>query len=309
MGEHTTPMRGGSPVLRGGSPVLRGGPPVLRGGQSCPPRSRRGGSGEPPRGTHTPPRGVRLPLLAACLLTLPFAIAAGPDDAQDAATVPEKVQAHLAAAHAARTELAKEREAWAMEKERLQLLASTVRSEAERFQALAEKARRQETDLRTRTEDLTTAKWRLEHVEAMIDSLAERLEKALEALAAKSLPGLVPPDTAAAITEPAKRLAADARRLDELRHRTATANIELIVGTLGGRTVTVRLLRAGAVAAWWMTLDGKQTGAAAVESGKVILSPSKTPDEKAAIRKAFAIADGHAAPDWVLLPVNQSRTE
>ena len=265
-------------------------------------------------GTRTAARRRSRPFRTGAALVLPLLLAgaAAPQEGASQAprpSVPEQVTAELRAAHEARTQLTKEREEWAFEKQRLQLLASVVRSEAERFQALAEKARREATDLRTRTEDLTAAKRRLEHVEAMIDSLAERLEKAMEALAAKSLPGLVPPDTAAAITEPAKRLAADARRLDDLRRRTARADIELIVGTLSGRTVTVRLLRAGAVAAWWMTLDGKQTGAAAVESGKVILSPSKTPDEKAAIRKAFAIADGHAAPDWVLLPVHQSRTE
>ena len=276
---------------------------LLRGGQSCPPRSRRGGSGEPPRGTHAPPRGVRLPLLAACLLTLPFAVAAGPDDAQDAATVPEKVQAHLAAAHAARTELAKEREAWAMEKERLELLASTVRSEAERFRAAAEEAKSDEATLRSRTETLQAAKQRLEHLEAMIDTVAERLEKALDTLAATFLPGVVPPDVAAGVTDPARRLAAGAGRLDEARLRTQRSGIELVVGTLGERQVTIRLLRAGAVAAWWITLDGKQTGTAAVRDGKVILRPAKTPDETAAIRKAFAIADGHTPPDWILLPV------
>jgi len=260
------------------------------------------------RGTHTPPRGVRLPLLAACLLTLPFAAAAGPDDAQDAATVPEKVQAHLAGAHAARTELAKERETWAMEKERLELLASTVRSEAERFRAAAEEAKSNEAKLRSRTEALQAQTQRLEQLEAMIDTVAERLEQALSALAAQSLPGVVPPDVAAGITEPARRLAASAGRLDETRLRTQRSGIELVVGTLGERQVTVRLLRAGAVAAWWMTLDGKQAGTAAVRDGKVTLRPSKTPDEAAAIRKAFAIADGHTPPDWILLPVRTAET-
>ncbi|KPJ74770.1 MAG: hypothetical protein AMK72_03555 [Planctomycetes bacterium SM23_25] len=261
------------------------------------------------RGTHTPPRGVRLPLLAACLMTLPFAVAAGPDDAQSPATVPEQVQAHLAAAHAARTELAKEHEAWAMEKERLELLASTVRSEAERFRAAAEEAKSDEAKLRSRTEALQAQTQRLEHLEAMIDTVAERLEKALDALTAKSLPGVVPPDVAAGITEPARRLAAGAGRLDQARLRTQRAGIELVVGTLGERQVTVRLLRAGAVAAWWMTLDGKQTGTAAIDAGKLVLTLSKPPDNETAIRKAFAIAEGHAAPDWVLLPVHQTQGE
>jgi len=217
--------------------------------------------------------------------------------------------AELGAAHEARTQLAKEHQEWTLEKERLELLTSAVRGEAERFKAVADKAKRDEADLKARNQTLQAAKQRLERVEAMIDALAERLEKALAALAARSLPGLVPPDTAAGITDPPKRLAAGARRLDEVPRQAEAAGIELVVGTLDDRAVTVRLLRAGTVAAWWITLDGKQTGTAAVRDGGLVLSPSTSPDEAAAIRKAFAIAEGHAAPDWVLLPVRRSRAE
>jgi len=258
-----------------------------------------------------PARGPRYWPSAALLLPLLLvgAVAPGGGRADPEPSVPEQVLAELRAAHDARTQLTKERQDGAFEKERLLLLAAAVRSEAERLRSAAETARRDEADLKKRTDALNAVRGRLQNVEAMIDAVAERLEKALTALAARSLPGAVPPDMAAGITDPAKRLAAGARRLDDARRRATGATVELVVGTLARRTVTVRLLRAGAVAAWWMTLDGSQTGTAVVEDDRLALTPSETPDDDAAVRKAFAVAEGHAAPDWVLLRVRKDRTE
>ena len=117
-------------------------------------RTKRGGSPDPPRSragchwrlarqcvsarwvrrptAHEPrfSRGARPLLLAACFLSifaLPLAGGAGPQQPDQAATVPQKVQAHLAAAHRARSQLAEEAQAWAIERERLQLLVSAVR--------------------------------------------------------------------------------------------------------------------------------------------------------------------------------------
>ena len=253
--------------------------------------------------------GIRLRRAAACTVTavLLSAILAGaaapPDGAGTPSSLPEQVLTELRAAHAARAQLAKDRDAWAMEKERLELLASAVRGEAERHRAIAEKTRREEADLASRVQRLQADRQRLEQVEAMIDSLAERIEKALADLATASLPGTVPRDAATGITDPAQRLAAAAGRLAEARLRARRSSVELVVGHFGKQEVTVRLLRAGAVAAWWMTLDGSQAGAAAVEDGRLVLRRSETPDEATAVRKAFAIADGHAPPDWILLPV------
>lgn len=249
---------------------------------------------------------------AASLLPLLFVGTAGTAESPEPGpepSVPEKVMTDLRAAHAARTQLAKEEQARAMEKEKLELLASTVRSETERLRTTAAKAKSAEADLKKRIEDLKAQEHRFKLVEAMIDTLAERLEKALEALAARSLPGLVPPDTAADITEPPKRLAAGAGRLEEVGRQAGRSGVELVAGTLGNQSVTVRLLRVGGVAAWWMTLDGKQAGTAAVKDTTLILHPAKTPQDAAAVSKAFAIAEGRAAPDWVLLPADQVKTK
>jgi len=225
------------------------------------------------------------------------------------AGVSDRVLSELRAAHAARAQLLRAEQAWALDKEKLELLRGTLRDEAERLTAAAAEAARKESDLREQSADLQARRERLKQVEAMIDSLSERLEQALEALARRALPGLVPPDAAAHITEPARRLAAAADRLGDVERRARKSAIELVLGMLAGEEVTVKLLHAGGAVAWWTSLDGKQSGTAAMEEGKLVLSPARTAKDAAAIKKAFAIVEGRAAPVWLLLPLDAAVTK
>ena len=218
-------------------------------------------------------------------------------------SIPDQVMAELRAANAARAELLREEQDWALEKARLELLRTTVHDEAERLGNEAEGARIEAAQLRAKAGILRAAQQKLELAEAMIDALAERLEQALDVLAGKSLPGLVPPDTAAGITDPGKRLAAGVQRLHMAEQQARKTGIELVTGNLGGRQLTVKLLRIGGTAAWWIALDGSQAGTASVRDGKLVLSTAQTPRDLEAIRKAFAVAEGRRAPDWALLPM------
>jgi len=238
-------------------------------------------------------------LLVACLLALPFAVGA---EEPPAASIPDQVQAELAAAHRARTTLAGEHQAWAMEKQRLQLLLSTVRRRTEQFKADAAEAGNTRGALAKRVEALTSVQARLEAVEAMLDTLAEGLEKDLQTLAAEALPGLVPPDTAAGLTNPARRFDAAVARLDDTERRLANATVEIVTGTVDGEEATVKLLRVGNAAAWWTALDGARAGTARQTRDGLTLTPAPSPEVVQAIHKAFAIAEGRVAPDWVVLP-------
>ncbi len=247
------------------------------------------------------PSAARFLPLAVCLLTLPFIVGAAPA-ADDAGTVPRQVQAELAAAHEARSQLAEEERAWAAEKERLNLLLSTVRRRAEQLQAEANDAAAARNQRRKEVDALSAKRRRLDAVEALLDTLAERLEKDLAALAAGTLPGLVPPDAAAGITDPARRFDAALARLQETESRLATATVEIVTGVLEGREVTVKLLRAGAAAAWWTSLDGARAGTARLDGERLVLTPVTAPETADAVRKAVAVAEGRAAPGWVVLP-------
>jgi len=258
--------------------------------------------------TRVSARWVRRPTapvltLVACLLALPLAGGAGPQNAaRDAAPVPQQVQAELQAAHQARTHLAEETRAWTAEKERLDLLLSAVRRRTERLQAEAKEAEAARDELKKKLDTLSAETQRLETVRTLFDALSERLEKDLETLAAGALPGLVPPDAAAGVTDPARRLDAAVARLEETESRLATVTVEIVTGVLEGREVTVKLLRAGGAAAWWTSLDGDRAGTARREGDRLVLQTLAAPAAAEAIRKAVAVAEGRAAPDWTLLP-------
>jgi hypothetical protein len=276
-------------------------------GSSSASRAARGARAAPfcALGAAGVPGVVCLCALIALLSAAGVAAAGDPTPDGDKPAVAEEVMAELRAAGAARARLLKERQQWAVEKEKLQLLKSTVLREAERHRAAAAAARQVEAKLRKRLAERKGGRQRLESVEAAVDALCERLEKALADLARRSLPGLVPPDRAAGITEPGRRLAAGVERLEEARRRTRRAGVEVVGGLLGERSMAVRLLRAGGVAAWWMSLDGKLAGTAAVRDGQTVLRAVTEPPDVQAIRKAFAMAEGRETPDWALLPVPQ----
>jgi len=222
-------------------------------------------------------------------------------------TVPKKVLSELRAANVARKQLLEEQQKWAMEKERLELLAAAVRAETKRFGEDAKQAEENASAMQQQGADLRAQQKKFDQAEAMVDTLAERLEQALETLAADSLPGLVPPDRSAGITEPARRLAAAAGRLRDVERNTRESAVEIVVGDMDGQSATVKLLRLGGVAAWWVSLDGAEGGTAVLEGGKLVLQRGRTDVETAAVRTAFAIAQGQTAPVWVLLPMDQTR--
>jgi len=246
--------------------------------------------------------GVNTLLVIALLVAAPSAVGAA---SKQTPRVPEQVMAELSAANAARAARLREQQAWALEKQRLGLLQGAVEAETKRLADAAAEARRQAVDLRKRVAVAQARQKRLESVEAMVDALAERLEKALETLAVATLPGVVPLDKAAGITDPAARLAAAVQRISDAEQRAREPGIELVTGTLAGQPATVKLLRIGGVAGWWMTLDCERTGTAVVQDGKLVLHPAGMLDDAVAIKKAFSIAEGRAAPHWVLLPLRR----
>lgn len=245
-------------------------------------------------------------LLVAALLAAPAAAAWAA--AKQAPSVPQQVMAELRAANAARAARLREQQDWALEEQKLELLQAAVGAETKRLADGAAEAKRQAAELRKRLRAAEAKQKRLEAVEAMIDTLAERLEHALGALAAATIPGVVPVDRAAGITDPAARLAAAVQRISDAEQRAREPGIELVTGSLAGQPATVKLLRIGGVAAWWVTLDRERTGTAAIQDGKLVLLPAATPENGQAIEKAFAIAEGRAAPHWVLLPIRREAT-
>jgi len=248
-------------------------------------------------------RGRVVVVVAVCSMATLLLLGAAAPATPDVQLLPKQVMAELRSANAARAELLREEQAWAMEAERLELLLATINGETERLDADANEAAAAEEAFRKQLAQMQSHRERFEHVEATVDTLCERLEKALDDLALRSLPGLVPPDRAVGITEPARRLAAAAGRLNDAVSRGREAGIEIVQGDLAGKVITIRLLRLGGVASWWMALDGGQAGTAKMVGKKLSLTRADEPHGIEAIGRAFAIVEGRAAPNWVLLPM------
>ena len=258
----------------------------------------------PTGGTRRSSRPARVALvLAICAVSTALLLGAADPLEPDNPPLPRQVMDELRAANVARTQLLDEEQEWAMEAERLELLLATINDETARLGREADQAVAARTVLDKQVSRLQSRRERLDDVEATVDTLCERLEKALDHLASRSLPGLVPPDRAAGITRPDERLAAAVSRLDDTERRAARAGIEIVQGDLDDRGVTIKLLRLGSVAAWWTALDGRAVGTAEMAGGKLVLGRTDAPQEVAAIATAFAIVEGRAAPDWILLPV------
>jgi len=219
--------------------------------------------------------------------------------------VSEQVLAELDQANAARAELSGEQSKWRTEKQKIELLLSTIRQQTRNCQARADR----DNELRQQREKqiaaFETNRKRLADIETMLDSLCERLEISLAKLQARNFPGLVPPDKAQRITDPGGRLASAVRRIEETRVRSKNSAIELVVGSLEGEELTVKLLRAGAVAAWWVSLDGLQAGTAKMDRDKLVLTRATGPGDVQAINTAFNVIEGRLAPVWLLVPVGQ----
>ena len=223
--------------------------------------------------------------------------------------LPQKVISELEAADSSRARLVEEEQEWRSEKQRLELLLQSVRRETERLTSAANDADKRAEKLREQIAEVEDEHSRARAVEDMVVSVSQDLEDALQDLSSQSPPGLVPDASEDRPAEASARLSAAARRLDRAEQRLSDTSMELVTGDLDGKSMTVKLLRAGGVGAWWVSLDGTQAGTAVAGQDGLILQPAGSDDEVAAISHAVAIAEGRAAPEWVLLPAGHIRKQ
>lgn len=218
---------------------------------------------------------------------------------------PEAVTSELRAAHEARVQRLREHQDWLLEKQRLELLRDTLRREIQRLDQAAHDAGLDADALEREWSGDQDRERRQVALGLAVERLADQTDENLDAVAARVLPGVVPPPEPPSNPQPEARLLAAVRRLEHAERQAASATAGLTAGVFGGKPETVRLLRIGGVAAWWLSLDGTRSGVAAWDAGKVQLHAG-SPGDHQAITRAFAILEGGAAPQWVVLPFRSS---
>ena len=243
-----------------------------------------------------------LPRAARWALCLAVMAAVGVGQERDPAEgVPQKVLAELRAADDARARLLGEQQEWQMEKQRLELLRDTILRRAEQLDEEAGKIRQQADELQQELAARHAAEEDLQAAREMLKRLTEQVSDDLRDLGRRTPPGFVPGRQADGGDEEGEFQAA-LRRVETAMRRAESAGVELVSATLDGEDTTVRLLRIGGVAAWWMSLLGDRVGWAERREGRLQLQAVTSPGSAADIVRAFDIAEGRLAPEWVSLP-------
>jgi hypothetical protein len=238
-------------------------------------------------------------------LAIPWALTgAGLVAASAAAETPPrpdalKVLEHLQAAHQARLEagrVAEEAERSALER---RAQAARVRMDTIVAEEAAQRARRELAELEAKQAPLDREEAALR---ALMLDVAERIHATCDALAAVAPPGVVPARPAVRSQDPELVLGEALDRLESAEQRAGQTEVVVADGTwTDGTPRTVEVLRLGAAAAWWLSMDGTTAGVARMDGGQLKLEPRA--EILVPIQTAVAIAKGRAAPDLVQLPV------
>jgi hypothetical protein len=223
-----------------------------------------------------------------------------PDDAHP--DLAQQALESIRAANAARTAASSDKEAWRTERDRLEALLEVMNNEAQRLgqeNAEAEKARlTADTEVKRLDADVSLA-----HAQHTLADTATLVHARLAQLAATLPPGavVVPPAPGTDLDEGIHALTMSERA-------AATLSIEVVPGQIEGHDVAVKLLRVSGAAAWWLAMDERHAGMAAMVNGHLTLT--ETSDGKAieAIRRAITITEGRQSGGIVLLPLPETGT-
>jgi len=211
-----------------------------------------------------------------------------------------RVLAELQAAHEARVEesriLREGRE------EQLELQGRTAVAELQTIAANQRKkaARAALAELQAQQAPLTQ---REQQIEGLMAEVAEQIHGRLDALAARTPPGAVPPRPSPEPRQPEARLDAAFERMEAAERRAQQIDVTVAEGELEGERRSVQVLRVGAAVAWWIGLEGDQAGWVEVDGGELRLRLLEDADAREAIARAVRIAKGRAAPELVPLPL------
>ena len=249
-------------------------------------------------------------IVAAMFLPATGIGASGESQSDSSSNIAENVMAELRAATEARRKMLVETQAWKIEKEKLELLKAAVKQEAAQLRTDTETDRREITHILDNRSAAQMQRQKMRQMEIMLDALSEKLEDDLDALSKRHFPGIVTSDKSASSTDPLQRFFAATRRLQEASKNSKQVCIEIVEGRLANTALTVKLLRAGTAAAWWVALDGKRGGIAQRSAkGELILNSITDKNVLEEIKRTFGMAEGFAAPEWTLLPLPAKQSE
>ncbi len=219
--------------------------------------------------------------------------------------VPATLIRTLEAARSDREQLIREWREWEMEKEKLQLLLDTIEQETSHYRRQAAQVQREIDNLEQTLDELHAVHPLLEKRENVFNRLAGTFAEQLRLFKKNALPGIVPQIEQKAGMEPFEQFREMVRKVKAVRPELGRSRIEIVSGRLGDETVTVKLMRTGGVAGWWMALDYSRAGLARMVDGQLQLTVADNPAVVENIRKGLDILESRRVSDWVILPVEK----
>lgn len=227
------------------------------------------------------------PLLAAVAAMATVAAADG-----DA----EAVLADLRAADAARIAADREVDDWERERSELEALAAALEDERARIDVAIAETRARNDALASELAAPTPAADRLAGLRTWAANQRERVGAALDALAARTVPGTVTRRDGDRDDDPIGALKATVTAADDAAAALGEVAVESAIVGDGEGERAVDLLRVGGICAWWRDLDRDDAGPTAIRDGTLRGLPAADDAHREAILRAFARAEERAPP-------------
>jgi F0F1-type ATP synthase membrane subunit b/b' len=221
----------------------------------------------------------------------------------------QQILDELAAADRARSAQAAAEEAWDRERRNLEALESSLRTA---LKQLGEGRAEQESRLVEVEGELAKIEAQAPpraEAESLLAGVVNDAGTHLDRVGRELLPGVVPDAQADASQSALARLQDLVLRLQQTEHAMRSWDVAILDAQLDGKPVAVKVLRCGAVAAWWRSLEGDRYGTAEWRDGVLHLNDAASPALSDGISAAFAVFEGRRVPETVVLPFGHARRE
>ena len=253
---------------------------------------------------HAARRGARAVVVAAVACAALFSAGARAGEGD----VARRVLDELSEADRARSARAAAEAEWERERRGIEALAASIEEALSQVRARAVEDRAKLASVREELAALEEAAPPRGELERVITEAVRDAGGYLDDVGRGLLPGIVPEAGARAASSPLSRLQDLVLRMQQAEAATRAWDVGIFEGERDGGTVAVKVLRCGAVAAWWRGLAGSEAGTAVWRDGALHLTDAAGA-ARTAIVEAFSIFEGNRVPAVVALPFDHAREE
>ena len=215
----------------------------------------------------------------------------------------------LRAANLARQTLAKEKDAWASEQQRLQLLIEEARRQISNQKVFIENNNAAIERIHKKLSNLENQTVRSAEINEVLIELAVRIKNALVERAGRLPSGSIERVQGDTHAEASMQFLRSAASLKQALANAKSWRSSLSSGTLNGKRIAYDQISMGHVAAWWVSRDQSKAGIIERRAGENVLHQIEDARIVEAIKSAVAIVHGDRSPQAVVLPIDKRQLQ